>query len=167
MNQTKAEKFFRDKNIEETEVRFSRLALIVWKFPISRLWNHCAIGGYLPKRPIGKSLNRCYIYFSGTTSYTAEVAQNSVFEHKSNGGRCPIAFHEIGGRCYFYGYFKLNWFRAMEFCHSFGASVSLACIESKEENDHLKKWLIQNGKQNLGVSPKNAHLAYFDRLIED
>ena len=60
--------------------------------------------------------------------------------------KCPIAFHDIGGRCYFYGYFKLNWFRAMEFCHSFGESVSLACIESKQENEQLKKWLLQNGK---------------------
>ena len=34
----------------------------------------------------------------------------------------------------------------MEFCHSFGESVSLACIESKEENEHLKEWLIVNGK---------------------
>ena len=60
--------------------------------------------------------------------------------------RCPIAFHDIGGRCYFYGYFKLNWFRAIEFCHSFGESVSLACIESKDENEQLKKWLLRNGK---------------------
>ena len=59
---------------------------------------------------------------------------------------CPIAFHDIGGRCYFYGYFKLNWFRAIEFCHSFGESVSLACIESKDENQQLKKWLLRNGK---------------------
>ncbi len=58
---------------------------------------------------------------------------------------CPVAFQHIGGRCYFYGDFKLNWFRAMEFCHSFGESVSLACIESAEENDRLKDWLVTNG----------------------
>ena len=34
----------------------------------------------------------------------------------------------------------------MEFCHSFGESVSLACIETPEENGHLKDWLIENGK---------------------
>ena len=65
---------------------------------------------------------------------------------EKSGHDCPIAFHKIGGKCYFYGYFKLNWFRAMEFCHSFGESVSLACIETPQENDYLKDWLIQNGK---------------------
>jgi hypothetical protein len=37
-------------------------------------------------------------------------------------------------------------FRAMEFCHSFGSSVSLACIETKDENEHLKEWLLEHGK---------------------
>jgi hypothetical protein len=52
-----------------------------------------------------------------------------------NGNLCPAGFHDLGdGRCYFYGYFKLNWFRAMEFCHSFGSDVSLACIETRIVN---------------------------------
>jgi hypothetical protein len=84
-------------------------------------------------------------YFSGNTGYTPELGSNSIYDQSGQSG-CPIAFHEIGGRCYFYGYFKLNWFRAMEFCHSFGESVSLACIETKQENEHLKEWLIKNGK---------------------
>eukprot|EP00094_Tigriopus_californicus_P012061 TCALIF_11654-PA protein Name:"Similar to Perlucin (Haliotis laevigata)" AED:0.53 eAED:0.53 QI:0/0.25/0/0.4/0.75/0.8/5/0/476 len=71
------------------------------------------------------------------------------FENESS--LCPIAFHEIGGKCYFYGYFKLNWFRAMEFCHSFGQSVSLACIENTEENDSLKQWLEKHGDHTTGV----------------
>ena len=83
--------------------------------------------------------------------YTPEIGDNSIENGQSEtsegrGGDCPIAFHKIGNKCYFYGYFKLNWFRAMEFCHSFGESVSLACIESQEENQHLKEWLILNGK---------------------
>ena len=48
-------------------------------------------------------------------------------------GNCPAGFTEIGGGCYFHSLFKLNWFRAMEFCHSFGSHVSLACIETREE----------------------------------
>ena len=80
--------------------------------------------------------------------YTAEVS-NHLEEDKSQGSECPIAFHQIGGKCYFYGYFKLNWFRAMEFCHSFGESVSLACIETPQENEHLKNWLIAHGKSNI------------------
>ena len=80
--------------------------------------------------------------------YTAEIGTNSIEEKNSdNNGGCPIAFHKIGEKCYFYGYFKLNWFRAMEFCHSFGESVSLACIETQEENEHLKEWLIANGSR--------------------
>ena len=77
---------------------------------------------------------------------------NEVDYYDSGGGggeggrRCPIAFVDIGGRCYFFGYFKLNWFRAMEFCHSFGQSVSLACIETEQENQSLKRWLLLNGK---------------------
>ena len=67
-------------------------------------------------------------------AYTPEV-QNDLEIRTSE---CPIAFHQIGGKCYFYGYFKLNWFRAMEFCHSFGQSVSLACLETKDENEQLK-----------------------------
>ena len=69
--------------------------------------------------------------------------------------RCPIAFHEIGGKCYFYGKFKLNWYRAMEFCHSFGQSVSLACIETQEENNQLKEWLENNGELEKNILFKN------------
>ena len=49
-------------------------------------------------------------------------------------GNCPAGFTGIGGGCYFHSLFKLNWFRAMEFCHSFGSHVSLACIETRELN---------------------------------
>ena len=85
--------------------------------------------------------------------YTAEFDQNSIEPIKSNNDGCPIAFHRIGEKCYFYGYFKLNWFRAMEFCHSFGESVSLACIETQDENEHLKRWLIANGKITYHTHP--------------
>lgn len=89
-------------------------------------------------------------YFEGRCNcYTAEIGSNSIEANKEGG--CPIAFHKIGAKCYFYGYFKLNWFRAMEFCHSFGESVSLACIETQEENEHLKEWLIANGDHTTGV----------------
>ena len=64
---------------------------------------------------------------------------------------CPVAFQQIGSRCYFYGTFKLNWFRAMEFCHSFGRSVSLAAIETAEENDHIREWLTAHGKRHVHV----------------
>ncbi|KAG7153435.1 Perlucin-like 3 [Homarus americanus] len=60
--------------------------------------------------------------------------------------KCPMAFHEVGGSCYFYGYFPLNWFRAAEFCHSFGSGVSLATIETLQENYFIKKWLAVNGQ---------------------
>ena len=56
-----------------------------------------------------------------------------------------MAFQDIGGRCYFYGYFKLNWFRAAEFCHSFGEGAALACVETEEENGSIKKWLTKHG----------------------
>ncbi|KAG7155161.1 Perlucin-like 2, partial [Homarus americanus] len=59
--------------------------------------------------------------------------------------------HEVGGSCYFYGYFPLNWFRAAEFCHSFGSGVSLATIETLQENYFIKKWLAVNGHHNTGV----------------
>ena len=62
---------------------------------------------------------------------------------------CPPSFHHIGSGCYFYGYFKLNWFRAMEFCHSMGEGVSLATIEEREENYEVKTWLLKHGKWGL------------------
>ena len=93
------------------------------------------------------SISVFFFSFTGRCNcYTAEIGSNSIEANKEGG--CPIAFHKIGAKCYFYGYFKLNWFRAMEFCHSFGESVSLACIETQEENEHLKEWLIANGKKN-------------------
>ena len=81
---------------------------------------------------------------SGVSGYSAE--DSNAIGDPADDNACPIAFHNIGGRCYFYGYFKLNWFRAMEFCHSFGRSVSLACIETPEENANLKEWLIKHGE---------------------
>lgn len=39
----------------------------------------------------------------------------------------------------------------MEFCHSFGQSVSLACIENTDENDSLKQWLEKHGDHTTGV----------------
>ncbi|XP_071530261.1 dromaiocalcin-1-like [Panulirus ornatus] len=64
---------------------------------------------------------------------------------------CPIAFHAMGSKCYFYGYFPLNWFRAAEFCHSFGQDVSLAAIDTAQENYHIKRWLVVNGNHRTGV----------------
>ena len=61
--------------------------------------------------------------------------------------KCPPSFHKIGSGCYFYGYFKLNWFRAMEFCHTFGTGVSLATIETREENESIENWLVDHGKE--------------------
>ncbi|XP_037787146.1 galactose-specific lectin nattectin-like [Penaeus monodon] len=81
---------------------------------------------------------------------TAKREKSAGLWNKS-GRSCPMAFHEIGGRCYFYGYFPLNWYRASEFCHSFGKGVSLACIESAKENFHIKQWLGVNGNHNTGV----------------
>ncbi|XP_064119238.1 perlucin-like [Macrobrachium nipponense] len=75
----------------------------------------------------------------------------STLPWKTDGRRCPMAFHEIGNKCYFYGYFPLNWYRAAEFCHSFGRGVSLASIESLQENYFIKKWLSVNGNHNTGV----------------
>ena len=99
--------------------------------------------------------------------YTPEDGSNVILDHDNNAG-CPIAFHKIGDKCYFYGYFKLNWFRAMEFCHSFGSSVSLACIESPQENDYLKNWLIEYGEYcNLlfqECESKDIMLKSLDRL---
>ena len=79
------------------------------------------------------------------TDYGGDDRNGVVIQTSHHKRKCPIAFNEIGGRCYFYGYFKLNWFRAMEFCHSFGQSVSLACIETDQENQSLKRWLLLNG----------------------
>jgi len=66
-------------------------------------------------------------------------------------GNCPAGFTEIGGGCYFHSLFKLNWFRAMEFCHSFGSHVSLACIETRRENERIKEWLNEFGDHSTGV----------------
>lgn len=93
-------------------------------------------------------LSAFFWLMKGHFCYTPEDGSNSILD---NNAGCPIAFHRIGDKCYFYGYFKLNWFRAMEFCHSFGSTVSLACIETKQENEYLKNWLIEYGDHTTGV----------------
>ena len=35
----------------------------------------------------------------------------------------------------------------MEFCHSFGKDCSLVVIETEQENNYLKQWLIKHGKR--------------------
>ncbi|XP_018006966.1 perlucin-like [Hyalella azteca] len=65
--------------------------------------------------------------------------------------KCPMAFEEAGGRCYFFGRFPLNWFRALEFCHSFGSSVSLATIETSRENFFIKQFLRASGGHETGI----------------
>jgi hypothetical protein len=55
-------------------------------------------------------------------------------------------------------------FRAMEFCHSFGSSVSLACIETKDENEHLKEWLLEHGKTVILVSLYLTWILLFSKI---
>merc|ERR1712088_767529 len=64
----------------------------------------------------------------------------------AHGSSCPLSFQRIGRGCYFYGYFKLNWFRAMEFCHSFGRGASLATLDTPGENRKIKTWLLEHGE---------------------
>ena len=64
----------------------------------------------------------------------------------AHGSSCPLSFQRIGRGCYFYGYFKLNWFRAMEFCHSFGQGASLATLDTPGENRKIKTWLLKHGE---------------------
>ena len=64
---------------------------------------------------------------------------------------CPSAFQPVGSGCYFYGHFKLNWFRAMEFCHSLGKDASLAVVETEGENWELQQWLKVHGDPSTGV----------------
>ena len=42
----------------------------------------------------------------------------------------------------------------MEFCHSFGKDSSLVVIETEQENNHLKQWLIKHGmtRDSNGIS---------------
>ena len=42
----------------------------------------------------------------------------------------------------------------MEFCHSFGKDSSLVVIETEQENNYLKQWLIKHGmiRDSNGVS---------------
>ena len=75
------------------------------------------------------------------------------------GPDCPPSFVRLGPKCYFFGYFKLNWFRALEFCHSFGEGVSLACVESEKENVRLKNWLIHHGEETA-VSRKYSPVCF-------
>jgi len=69
----------------------------------------------------------------------------------ANASSCPLSFQRIGRGCYFYGYFKLNWFRAMEFCHSFGRGASLATLDTPGENRKIKTWLLEHGDPNTGA----------------
>ena len=71
---------------------------------------------------------------------------------------CPLSFQRIGRGCYFYGYFKLNWFRAMEFCHSFGRGASLATLDTPGENRKIKTWLLEHGEQSF-------YLQHFEVLV--
>ena len=66
----------------------------------------------------------------------------------ANASSCPLSFQRIGRGCYFYGYFKLNWFRAMEFCHSFGRGASLATLDTPGENRKIKTWLLEHGENS-------------------
>lgn len=53
------------------------------------------------------------LYFSVCECYTPEqVGKYEAWEDNEvdESRKCPVAFNEIGGRCYFYGYFKLNWY---------------------------------------------------------
>ena len=69
---------------------------------------------------------------------------------------CPLSFQRIGRGCYFYGYFKLNWFRAMEFCHSFGRGASLATLDTPGENRKIKTWLLEHGENSRTYLPTHA-----------
>ena len=80
-------------------------------------------------------------------------------ESESSSEGCSNGFHRLGNGCYFYAYFRLNWFRAMEFCHSFGAGISLAAIESWEENEEIKLWLKDNGI-NFEIFSKLHHMLF-------
>ncbi|XP_023328161.1 lithostathine-1-alpha, partial [Eurytemora carolleeae] len=88
----------------------------------------------------------------------ARFAKASQF--KTQADACPLAFQQIAGRCYFFGYFKLNWFRAAEFCHNFGFGSSLATVETKIENDKIEEFLLEHGDKNTGVwlgGSENGH----------
>ena len=82
----------------------------------------------------------------------------------AHGSSCPLSFQRIGRGCYFYGYFKLNWFRAMEFCHSFGRGASLATLDSPGENRKIKTWLLEHGEC---FPPPRIALSLLVRLIFD
>jgi len=88
------------------------------------------------------------IALGGSTHRNGFRVVNTVVEDEGN---CPAGFTGIGGGCYFHSLFKLNWFRAMEFCHSFGSHVSLACIETRRENERIKEWLNKYGDHSTGV----------------
>ena len=47
----------------------------------------------------------------------------------------------------------------MEFCHSFGKDSSLVVIETEQENNHLKQWLIKNGWIN------SSHCLIYSRMF--
>ena len=64
---------------------------------------------------------------------------------------CPLAFQQLTSGCYFYGRFKLNWYRAMEFCHSLGDGASLAALETRGEGRAVGAWLGRHGDPSTGV----------------
>merc|ERR1719419_168617 len=39
----------------------------------------------------------------------------------------------------------------MEFCHTFGTGVSLATIETREENESIENWLVDHGDPSTGA----------------
>ena len=101
---------------------------------------------------------------------------------------CPSSYQPIGDGCYFFGQFKLNWFRvgfmptiglclhyliiypifhqAMEFCHSFGKDSSLVVIETEQENNYLKQWLIKHGKKGSLVMHIMGIYRYYRQQIK-
>ena len=50
----------------------------------------------------------------------------------------------------------------MEFCHSFGKDSSLVVIETEQENNYLKQWLIKHGmdRDSNGISELHLILPY-------
>ncbi|KAK3885239.1 hypothetical protein Pcinc_010513 [Petrolisthes cinctipes] len=121
-----------------------------WRWSVARVMMIIIILLSAPTPAAGKTIND-----NNNNSSLDRHQHNRNYNNNNNNDItrlvCPMAFHELGERCYFYGYFPLNWFRAAEFCHSFGRGVSLATIETATENFYIKKWLAVNGDHNTGV----------------
>jgi hypothetical protein len=72
---------------------------------------------------------------------------NREYLHEARREGCLLkGFQKIGEKCYFYGSFPLNWFKALEFCNSLGLEISLAAIETRQEDDELKRWIAKQGE---------------------